>query len=498
MQFGRTKILRDEEEINESNIVRVLLETFQVHLINRGAIDTMYKYYKGRQPILERVKTIRPEICNRIVENRANEIVTFKTGYLIGEPVQYISRGSDQETSDAIGRLNDLMSLAGKATLDKSLAEWMYIAGTGYRMVLPNSRQIRQQVIPMLKNSDVTFDEDEAPFNIYTLDPRNCYVVYNSGLGEPPLMAVRYVTRQDRTVIFTVFTDTRRFDLKGAYGSGAAALERTSPNVMGYIPIIEYPLCSARLGIFEIVMPLLNAINTIQSNRLDGIEQFVQSLLVLYNADIDDEAAKTLRESGLIKLKNYGDNKADIKEIAQQLDQQQTQTLVDYLYQTILNIVGMPNRNGGSSTSDTGAAVQLRDGWSTAEARAKGDELMFKGSEREFLKIVLKILRDSVGTPLKLVDIETKFTRRNYEAIQTKAQVLDLMLNNDKIAPSLAFAHCGLFSDPESAYQMSRNYSEAVLRAEIEAEAETMGEVKTAREAEMLPEKETKAGDAIA
>ena len=34
------------------------------------------------------------------------------------------------------------------------------------------------------------------------------------------------------------------------------------------------------------------------------------------------------------------------------------------------------------------------------------------------------------------------------------------MLKNDKIHPLLAFAHCGLFSDPEGAYMQSMGYYE--------------------------------------
>ena len=51
-----------------------------------------------------------------------------------------------------------------------------------------------------------------------------------------------------------------------------------------------------------------------------------------------------------------------------------------------------------------------------------------------------------------------KFTRRNYEAVQSKSQVLVSMLNNEKIHPQLAFSHCGLFTDSESAYAMSMDY----------------------------------------
>jgi hypothetical protein len=85
---------------------------------------------------------------------------------------------------------------------------------------------------------------------------------------------------------------------------------------------------------------------------------------------------------------------------------------------------------------------------------------MFKKSEKVFLKIVLNILRRTVGTRLKLHDIEAHFTRRNYENILSKAQVLTTMLDNGKIAPELAFTSSGMFIDPEAAYQQSKQYIE--------------------------------------
>lgn len=478
--LGRIKIYSDEEVITAKNVKNVLSDALNVHRQNSLRCDYLYHYYKGRQPILERTKEIRPEICNKIVENRANEIVSFKVGYLCGEPIQYVSRGSTPETSEGVSKLNDAMLLCGKSTKDKELVEWMYICGTGYRMIMPNTPYIASEIVPKLQNRRTDFSEDEAPFDIYTLDPRNAFVVYHSGLGEKPLMGVKQVKKKDGEVIYSVYTNTHYFELKSANDIGGVELTTALERPLGAIPIIEYPLNNARLGAFEIVEPVLNALNEIQSNRVDGIQQFVQSLIVLTNAEIDDEAAKVLRDAGLIKLKSVGENKASIEIIAEQLDQQQTQTLVDYLYQTLLNIVGMPNRNGGTSTSDTGSAVVMRDGWESAEARAKSDELMFKDSERQFLKIALKIIRATTGTSLTLADIETKFTRRNYENILAKSQVLTSMLANDKIDPLLAFTHCGLFSDPEDAATMSKQYYEknkAELKAEESIKAEGGGAI---------------------
>jgi SPP1 family phage portal protein len=234
-----------------------------------------------------------------------------------------------------------------------------------------------------------------------------------------------------------------------------------SNHALGMVPIIEYPLNNSRLGAFEPVIPILDAINTVTSNRLDGVEQFVQSLMKFINCEIDHDTFAALQQQGAISIKSADGQKADVEIMTSELNQQQTQTLVDHMYQTVLTICGMPNRNGnGSSTSDTGAASLLRDGWTLAEARAKDAELMFKASEQETLKVVLRICRDLSDISLSLRDIDIKFTRRNYENIQTKAQVLCEMLNNPKIDPKLAFTHCGLFTDPEEAYAMSMKWFE--------------------------------------
>jgi hypothetical protein len=121
----------------------------------------------------------------------------------------------------------------------------------------------------------------------------------------------------------------------------------------------------------------------------------------------------------------------------------------------------MPNRNGGTSTSDTGSAVVMRDGWSAAETRAKRTEIVFKQSERKLIQIALTICKalDTSGmfdTPANGIDI--RFTRRNYENVAQKSTVLTQMLASDKIHPKLAFESSGMFADPELAYSVSDEY----------------------------------------
>lgn len=436
---GRRVIKTSVREITRENVIEVLHKAMSEHNLNRNEIDYLWNYYRGKQPILHRIKDVRPEICNRIVENRANEIVSFKVGYLCGEPIQYVGRNGEETTTKAITALNELMFAEDKATKDQEIVEWQMICGTAYRLVLP----------------DEVNEEDEAPFEIHTLDPRDTFVVYSNEIGHKPILGVKYYKDDQDILHFSVYTENRYFLMEGD-----KIVEERS-HALDMIPIFEYPANNARLGSFEIVLPLLDTINSIESNRMDGMEQTIQAFIKFVNCDITAEDFKELKELGAIKVKSTDGQNADVDVVNNELNQVQSQTLKDDCYAAILTICGIPNRNGGSSTSDTGAAVLLRDGWSLAEARAKDSEHMFKSAEKHMLKLVLRICRDlGDGVNLRLKDIDMKFTRRNYEAIQSKSQVLVSMLQQDKIHPLLAFSHCGMFTDPESAYALSMKYYE--------------------------------------
>ena len=255
---GRTVIYTDVEEVTAENVVEVLKSASDSNQSNVSDIKYLYDYYKGKQPILDRVKTFNDTINNKIVENRANEIVAFKTGYFLSAPIQYIDMGEDEVTDD-LKLINGWADLESKESADLDLAEWLSICGTGYRMVLPKQERL---------------DDSDSPFEIFTLDPQTTFVVYSSKLGHKPMMGVTFfqLADEDKSVYY-VYTQSEFFII-----SEDAIQERQS-HALGTVPIIEYPANKARLGDFEIVIPLLDAINNMQSNRADGVEQFIQAIL---------------------------------------------------------------------------------------------------------------------------------------------------------------------------------------------------------------------------
>ena len=444
--FGRVEILTGVDEITRDNLQMVLSECLAVHWFNSQQIDYLYRYNRGMQPVLGRKKTIRPEINNRVCENHATEISRFVAAYFMGEPVVYVRRDDKDDKSEDIQLLNDYMYYEDKASRDMAMATWMAICGVGYRMVLPDK--------------DAFGEADDAPFELDTPDPRYTFVAYSTGFGHKRMMGVRIIWKQDNNGeykwLYCGYTRTHYFEVWDG-----STIVKWEPHTLREIPIFEYRLNSQMLGSFEPALPLLDAISTIQSNRVDGLEQFVQSFLKFVNCEIDAETIQQLRKEGAIQIKSTNGLNADVELICQELNQQQVQTMVDYLYDQVLYICGVPtNTKGGASTSDTGQAVYLRDGWGRTEQNAKETEKLYEKPEREFLKLVLRIMRETRDTDLTASEIKPHFTRRQTDNLQSKCQALTSLLQAG-IHPEIALSTSGLFNDPMDVYSQSRKYLDA-------------------------------------
>lgn len=457
MLFGRRIIYTQYEQVNEQNVIEILTQSLAIHLSNADGIEYLYNYYKGIQPILFREKKVRKEINNKIVENHANSIVQFKTGYLLEKPIQYVAR-KEEVDNDSVMFLNDCMMVENKETRDKEVANWQAICGTAYRLTLPNARYEK--------------DGSESPFKIYKVDPRQAFVVYTTAVGNEPILGVITYLRKNEKGESELVCQAYSKDHYYEWVRGEEVLRDNQPHIYGGIPLIEYPFNQDRISAFEPCVSLLNSINLLQSNRLDGVEQFIQALLIFKNVDITKDDLTSLLELGAIKIKDDGEVEANVDYLTKELNQEQVQKLKDDMLEVVYKICGMPLGRGGSTGNSQGAVI-MRDGWSEVEARTQETELMFKESERAFLKLALNYIKILTARKyvISLGDLDIKFTRRNYENIFQKAQVLDLMLKNPKIAPRLAFETCGLFGDSEGAYNESNAYYKQYLE-EAQKQAE--------------------------
>ena len=457
--MGRRRIFTNCDVIDETNVAQVIQEAMTTHSANVSEMHYLWNYFRGRQPILDRTKPVRPEICNTIVENHAQEVVNFKTGYQLSEPIQYICRASDEGSEDkyaeSIANLNTLMFAESAEAKNRDLFEWMCVCGIGYKFV-------ESDVADSLHGEIDVMDIGGAPFSIHIPEPWSACIVYSDKYHHRPMLGIWIGGCSDGTPIYTAYTEKMCYTVVGSDVVGAEI------NGTGMIPIIEYDLNNAMIGVFEAALPVLDAINLLESNRLDNIEQIVQALYLFKNCQVDKEEFTEMLQLGAINVTSTDGMQGDVSLLTNASDQVGTQTVKDDLYQALVNICGMPNRNQGGA-NDTGSAVQLRDGWTLAESHAKSYELQFKKSERSFLRAVLAICKVA-GEPvdLKLRDIDLAFNRRNYDNVLTKAQVLTTMLSTNMVDPLDCYKSCGLFTDPSAAYLRGMKYMESRAKEQEE------------------------------
>lgn len=438
---GRRKIKTAARSIHRKNVLEVLDKALAVHRLNAAEIRYLWKYYKGQQDIRFKEKIVRDNINEKCCVNRANEIVTFKSSFLLEEPVQYISHNGDDKVSKLVNSMNEMMRGADKEANDKSIVDWMHICGVAERLVLASKG-------------------DEVPFEIYSVNPEKAFVIYHDGIGEKPLAGVILGVNEQEEQTADVYTEREHFLIVGD------KIVSVTYHQLEGIPLVEYLNNEARMGAFEPVISILNNINLLESNAVDSVEDFVNGFDVFQNCDIADGEYAQLSIGGkAIKIKTVVQGmEAKVYRVSSELNQSGVQTRVDDLTDAYLEICGMPNRNGGSSTSDTGTATIFRDGWAAASSRAKETETMFRRSERQFCRIVLNICRTSKVDVPKLSDFECEFLRTKLANTQSKVQVLCEMLGSDWIHPKHAYAAAGVFDDNEAAYRDGMEWHEERIK----------------------------------
>lgn len=453
-KYGREVIHTHKNVIDASNIIEELNKALPKHRQNAIEIDYLDKYYRGDQPILYRKKEVRPEVNNRVVANLALFIVETKTSEMAGEPIQYVLHGTDTGKSDEIARLNSIMDGEDKSYYDIELCRWRSICGTAYRYI--GSENGRKRLL------------DEADFTLSVEDPRNTFIVYyDDGY---PAFSCQIRQDEDGRDIYFCFTDSYWFDIR------MGEIVNSGLNGNGAIPVIEYPNNQRRLSDIEVTIHITDGINTIKSDRVNGIEQFVSAFFKFLNCEIDAPTFEQMRKQGAFVVKSTSGRenaKADVDILTSELNQSQTQVAIDDDFEKLLIIQGIADRQGNTG-GDTQGAVTLRNGFYSMEKRSEISEPVFKRSERNALRIILNRLRITQNFTLLPSDVEIKISRTKSDNMQTKAQVLQMLLACG-INSERAIKTIGLFADPEQVALESRDRMELLYPTTADEQAAVNG-----------------------
>ena len=435
--YGRKIAYTDVETITQDNIVKVIGECIGAFYFNKVAIEYLWNYYKGDQPIRYRVKISNEDITNRICENHCYEWVQFKVGQTYGEPVQFISRKDDARTNNAVDELNDYLVDANKQEKDIQAGEWQSAVGTSFKAV--------------------QFANGDIPFRIVVPNPLNTFIIYNRSTEEP-ILAVQELRDADGKCYKQCYADTYECQIVNS------KVQNWKLHAFGSIPIVEYPNNHSRLSDIELIIDLQDAVNNMQSDRMDGVDQFIQSFFKFVNCEIDEETFSKMKMNRAFVVKSINkDNKSDVDLMTQELNQTQCQVAKEDLLDNALSILGIPNKQSNTG-GDTQGAVELRNGWDFSKSRAKLKDPLVKTAEKRLAKLVLNAIRikkEDLGLTIR--DFDVQINHSPQDNMYTKAQTLYQLLQAG-INPLVAVKTVGLWGDAEKTYTLSKPYFDALWK----------------------------------
>lgn len=476
--FGRTVIYANYTEkdldnaspkIKRNIVLDILQNSIEIHNKNNAEILYLQSYLYGDQDIKNKVKKTRTDINNKGVENWAWAFQDWKKAFLLGKPIQYAPL--DDVANSEISLLNKYNTYEDKDLLDQEIYEDIFTVGRGFRYV----------------NSSPVSEDDEAPFELLNFNVANTEVVYSSAESHEQLLSFvkvskKYIVKQYNEVTGKKENVDKYYDEYNVYTKNVKYVINNKNNVLNITdekPILhnchlitEYYMNRHRMGLLEIAKDIFDDINYVENLDKDDIEAFVNSIMVFTNAEVTEEGMEAIKQYGAVSIKSTESKKASVELLQSRLKSLDTQIYYLRKLSALHSILSVPEatQSGNVSNAETGKAMFTGQGFTSASVRVENEEKSFKKCDRNALKIVLKICRNSSLSGiknLKVSDIEIKFSRDLSDNLLTKTQAL-LNLTTANIPPEIRNAVIGLFSDPLSVTKMQEAYEQEKLNIQNE------------------------------
>lgn len=330
----------DETYLSKELIYKLIRK----HTQERSRLRDLKKYYLGEHAILNHTRRNKNAPNFKTVANHAKDIADTSTGYFMGNPIKY--------NNTAESDLEPLLEAFDGAEIDQVDAQNalnMAIYGRAYEYIYAK--------------------EGLTELDSTSVDPENVFIVYDDSIERKALFAVYYYEIKDDTKDATkyqaeVFTQNLHYHIVLRDSSmGTTRNEQVEPHNLGQIPIIEYRNNHFAIGDYEQQISLIDAYNSLMGNRVNDKEQAVESILVLYGAQLADnledarEAMSILAEEGLLELP--ADAKADFLKNA--LDENATEILRKALKEDIYTFSHVPNLTDENfAGNSSGVAMEFK------------------------------------------------------------------------------------------------------------------------------------------
>ena len=438
---GRIKIYTDVKKITKGNVIQVLSTAMTKHELNRTQIRNLINFEKGDQPLV-REKKVRTDIDIKSISNLAHQITEFWLGYFWGNHMAFVQKsdkhpkGSNPTDSDsAITLLNEMYDAEDMESKDQLLAYYLEVCG------------VCCQLVDIKRNPD---DED-AVFDLVTLNPLYSFVVYSSDAYERPVMGVSYSEDENGSKIFTCVTDDAIYEIRDmvefVHGTKnregkkiTEGKDGAQANPFGRVNIVEFERSTDRTGVFERQLDELNALNILESDLCNDVSQTTQANWWGNDIELDTDdngKVKGPQAGQWILTKTNGQGKQpNIKGLVLNYDYTGVLANIQAKHDGILERTFTPKQTEQSGGSTTGA-TSLSSGWTATEAVACKQAAIIKSGFKERNRLALIAIKKSPDTDpespllkLKNSDIEIRPIRQKSYDMATKINSLATMVQN--------------------------------------------------------------------
>ncbi len=408
----------DEKILEDGLTGTVLHKLIARHMQESARYERLSDYYTGKHDIISRRRLSGDTANNRVVCNHAKYIVDIAKSYLVGNPVTYTcSDGYDIEA------LKNSFSVQDMAGIDAELEKTMSIYGTAYELVYA--------------------DEYSQPRSV-CLMPANTFVVYGAGIGEKPLYGIHYYKKRDVdgsiTGVCCMVCDSEYIYTYENSADSFVNMKLTEKqcHYFGALPLVEYRNNEERQGDFEQLIPLIDAYNVLQSDRVNDKEQFVDAFLFLRNIDIDSSQAKKLREERIL----MGYDGSEAQYLAKVMSESDVEVLRDSLKSDIHRFSMIPDLSDQTfGTNLSGVAIKYK--LMGFEQHVRNKERYFARALKQRLELYISFL--SLKGAMEFVPlhrIDAVFTRNlpvNELEVSQMIRNLSGIATNETLLSQLSF-----------------------------------------------------------
>ena len=208
------------------------------------------------------------------------------------------------------------------------------------------------------------------------------------------------------------------------------------PNFYKQVPINVFPLNDEWESIFDKVMTLQDAYNTLLSSEVDDFEAFVMAYLVLQGIDdIDPDTLHLMKSNRVLQLPDGGSASFLTKNISDT----QISNMLENIQQSIREIAACPDFTDDSFGTQSGVAIKYK--LINFENRAASIEKAMTKALQRRIELICSILHLTTGEETWR-DVQIIFTRNlpiDYQDLTSMINSLRGLVSNKTLIAQLPF-----------------------------------------------------------